>query len=614
MRHILPYVDNSQIFGISNPNYTQLIINEAEILNRAEDMIPTDVRFQLELSLLLNQGFKAVDNYHRNLVEGINTLFDTASSIVSESELFNIEKSFKSIIEELKSPRINEDVNIPTSATSIAGEYGDSDWDNVMSNIQNTTDVSGAGEGESSGMLGMLKNLLSSLSEGGSPIGILHLILDIIGLVGDLFPPVGVIADILNGLIYMFRAVYYKDSSKWILAIISFAAAAIPFAGNVFKGMLQSSKAGKNTVKVYTEYMKSGKTVTKGSVEISDEAVEILAKSGPETTEAVEYLGKTVSKSLPIVKKILDGFFKKFLGTVTGWIPIIGKPLKKFFASISDMFDVFFKKSTKMADSIPETIKIANIKKIDKFFESTAKPGRKIIEKDGKLIVTDAKGARIGDALDANILKNTDFLKSRYGSNMADDIVERTHGNVINFYKGMAENQQLFASKYGKIYGYAKRGEFKLTRNLVYFIGKSVVKLAFGANAALMSDGEIEAFGAISINQAMQNKINKNLKDNPEARYDVPIYDSIADKDAFEVLNGNLNKQAKLFNVPEIGMVTYAQNRHKDDIPEDVKAWWGFAYGDQTKEIDQIEKTITNKDKKKITESSSFRYIKRFKL
>ena len=59
MRHIKPYGDNSQSFGITRTlNYDDLIMNESAILSRIESLIPENVRFELEIKLLLEQGFR----------------------------------------------------------------------------------------------------------------------------------------------------------------------------------------------------------------------------------------------------------------------------------------------------------------------------------------------------------------------------------------------------------------------------------------------------------------------------------------------------------------------------------------------------------------------------
>lgn len=80
------------------------------------------------------------------------------------------------------------------------------------------------------GLWDSVKSLLSAITEGGTAIGILHLILDIIGLVPGSWVgfPIDVVANLLNALIYGARGM-------WFLAILS-AIAAIP-ANYVFKGL-----------------------------------------------------------------------------------------------------------------------------------------------------------------------------------------------------------------------------------------------------------------------------------------------------------------------------------------------------------------------------------------
>jgi len=74
------------------------------------------------------------------------------------------------------------------------------------------------------------KEFLRAITEGGSAIGILHLILDIIGLVPGSWVgfPIDVVANLLNALIYAARGM-------WFLSILS-AVAAIP-ANYMFKGL-----------------------------------------------------------------------------------------------------------------------------------------------------------------------------------------------------------------------------------------------------------------------------------------------------------------------------------------------------------------------------------------
>lgn len=641
MRHIIPYVDNSQLFGISNPSYTDLFLYEADILNIADSLIPEDIMFQLELNQLLDEGFKKVDQYHRALLNGKNTLLEKASHLISDDQMNKLEERIKSTISKLQSSRVNEDgPTMVTNPNVIKAQMADEDWNDVMANIESTTDIPATADG-SDGILGMLKGLLGSLTEGGSMIGTIHLILDILGLVGDLFGNAGAIFDILNGVIYMIRAIN-GDSEKWILALISFVAASIPFAGNIMKGMFQASKAGKSVVKLTTEYMQADKIVTKGgkttvehgvkrgSAKISNEALEVLAKAGPEGEEALAYVAKASKKSMPIVKQMIDGFFKSFLGKVVGWVPFLGAPLKKFFASISDMFDIFFKSSTKFADDVPQIIKHSHVKQIDEFFEAAASRKGTMISANGNtLIIKDSQGA-ILKKIDGSVLKSADFLGKRYGPELANDIgkkyMSRTEGNVLNFYRELADNLKYMEGKYGTTLKFVgKVGKvgvkaFRFSRNLTFFIGKQVAKLIIGVDVSAMTDGELENIGAVSINKSMQDRIDRELAENPNAAYAVPILNTINDNTAIDVLNGNLQLQAERFNLPDIGMVAYAKNRRKDDIPQDVKDFWNFAYDDKKEEIDKIESDITPKKIKKKNkvektyENNSYKYIRKFKL
>ncbi len=639
MRHIIPYVDNSRPFGITNPSYSDSLVYESNILQKADSLIPGDILVQLEIKQLLEEGFKKVDEYHRALLKGKNILLDKASHLISDEQMIKIEEKIKFTLS-----KINEQAStLTTDPNTVKAKMDDKDWNNVMSNIESTTDGVGATDAEKGGMLGMLKGLLSALTEGGSMIGIIHFVLDILGLVGDLFGNAGAIFDVLNGVIYMIRAIN-GDTGKWILALISFAAAAIPFAGNIMKGMFQTGKAGKSVVKITTEYMQAEKVVTKGgketieqgvkkgSAKISDEALEVFAKAGPEGEKALEYVAKASKKSIPIVGQIMDTFFNKFLGTVVGWVPFLGKPLKNFFAKIADMFGTFSKKSVKFADDVPQIIKQSHVKQIDEFFEAAAsRQGTMISASGNKLIIKDSQGA-ILKQLDGSVLKSTNFLKKRYGPDLAGEInkkyAKRTEGNVLNFYSELAENLKHVDKKYGTAVKYAKGAgkvglkAFRFSRNLTFFIGKQVAKIMIGFDVTSMTDGELENLGAVSINQSMQNRIDRALEENPDAAYVVPVLDTTVDNTATEILNGELQKNAERFGLPDIGMVAYAQYRKKDKIPDDVVDFWNFAYDDSEEAIDNIERDITpNKSKSKApnikgttNENNSFKHLRKFKL
>lgn len=629
MRHIIPYVDNSQSFGISSPSYGDLYITESQILQRADSLIPGDILIHLEINQLLEEGFKKVDQYHRDLLKGKNNLLSKAAHLISDDQMIKLQERIKYTIDKLKTNRVNEDATeVATDPTKVESEIGD--VDNVMKNIESSTNLS-ASNGSAGGILGMLKSLMSALTEGGSFIGIVHFILDILGLVGDFFWNAGAIADILNGLIYMYRAIT-GDTSKWILALISFAAATLPFAGTIMKQMFQASKVGKSVVKVTTEYIgtatkvasKSGKTIIKDTsirgrkLIISDEAVELLAKAGPETSDALSYIGKTSKQSLPLAKRALDGFFKDFLGLIVGWIPLIGKPLSKFFASISDMFNIFFKDSMKFADDIPKIISKSELKLVDDFFKEAATSGSKIIREGDNLLVTGRSGVIIAE-LDGKLLKGAGSLTARYGPELGNRIgkeyITRTGDNILNFYEGLGKNYTSISSKYGK---YVKMGVagFTFSSKLAWFVGKQIAKLFVGFDSSKLSDSFYETNGAIEIHRAMEEKRKEMLANNPGSSYVIPILDSIEDPKSINVLTGYQQHLADKIGQPDLGIVSYAANRTKDDLPEDVVEFFNFAYSDREKEADNVSNSKRlSIDKQYQKESnSSFKHISKFRL
>ena len=137
------------------------------------------------------------------------------------------------------------------------------------------------------GVIDILKGIWNALTDNGSPSGIAHLLLDIIGLVDipiPVAPPltVGMIADGLNAIWYLFEGQYGS-------AIISAVAAAIPFAGDLAKG-LKLSKGFKKINKLAETAFKTGKA--------DKEALKILSKEDP---AALERFIEIASQAKPIV-------------------------------------------------------------------------------------------------------------------------------------------------------------------------------------------------------------------------------------------------------------------------------------------------------------------------
>ena len=119
------------------------------------------------------------------------------------------------------------------------------------------------------GVVDFLRSLWNMLTEEGSPMGILHLVLDIIGFIPATYIgiPIDIAADGLNAIIYLFEGQYGS-------AIISAVAAAIPGIGDFAKS-LKLAKGFKNINKFAEVAFKTGKA--------DKNILRILAKEDPST-------------------------------------------------------------------------------------------------------------------------------------------------------------------------------------------------------------------------------------------------------------------------------------------------------------------------------------------
>jgi len=148
------------------------------------------------------------------------------------------------------------------------------------------------------GLWDMTMSLLKALTEGGTAIGILHLILDVIGLIPGSWVgfPIDVVANVLNGVIYGVRGM-------WFLAVLSLIAA-IP-ANYAFKGL-------KLTLSPFAKILdKLGIAIFK-----ADKAAIKIASSELKTAAGLEKATGLASA--------LDGFVQFAKGTLLGILKTLG--------------------------------------------------------------------------------------------------------------------------------------------------------------------------------------------------------------------------------------------------------------------------------------------------
>lgn len=565
-----------RLFSIEN------ISNEAEILNRAEESIPEDLRFNLELDLILKRN-NSTSDYHKGLAESKNLLFDMAESHLNEGELSELKSAMSELFEGFKELKgqskeaILEQLSMAIdNADSL--KRGPNTIDDMLGNIKSTTDASGIAT-TGGGWFGLVKKLFNAITEGGSAIGILHLVLDVVGLLGDFFGPVGMIADVLNGIIYMVRG-------KWVLATISFIAAMLPFAGNIFAGVF---KAG---TKTGTEVMKVATVMGKTGTKVSDDAVKLLAKSSPESIKALDYMAKSTKKVMPGLRGMIAGFFRDFLGKLVGWVPFIGRPLQRFFDSIAKLFDGYAAKALKFSDDVTKSMAKVATHTLDDFFKAASKPGTEIVagtisknigkeatEGAAGLLVKDVSGKVVAE-LPAAFIKNSDHIAKRWGGLLGKETLEtmgKNSDHILELYTSVAKVNKAGSEAFGMVNRLGKNvlKGFIVGKQMPLFFGKQIYKLFAGIDyMGGLSDSEYEAVGNVAISETMQEIMDKNLKENPNQAYDVPYVDAVTNVKGYKVLQDGIRTNGEAYGLPGVTEVVYATSRTKDKIPEDVQKFY----------------------------------------
>lgn len=624
MKYIAPYVNGiedsnvSRIISVVNETLAPLenIINhrlssksikeECDFLNRVESMIPPDLQLQLHLNMILDGSREKISNYNRNLARGRNQVIEHALKVLPTSDSREIKESFDSLFESFKSSVKDRLIleqgpsAIPTDASSISAEYG-KDFEDMMKNIKTPDDIPGRlGSEEEGSLMSILKMLWLGLTEEGSGIGVFQFLLDIVGLVGDFFGPVGLIADVINGIIYLFRG-------KYMLALISFIAAMIPFAGNVLKGFLQTSKVAAPIMEVGAIYLSAG---SKTGAKVTDDAAKAIAKASPESLKALEYISKKSKEAMTGLSGFITKFFDKFLAKAVSWIPFIGKPLEKFFRGASDVIAAFSSRVSKFSDDIPKAITKAEADAMGDFFKYAGKEGSEIAMKGGDLVVTTSKGKTATIA--ADLLKGTDFMIQRYGKGFGGKMqkaLKKLEMSSADFYKSLDSGLKAAEKSYGRELKIAD-ALVSFGRKVPLFIGREVYKFLsdWKKGNQELSDSEYEFIGIGAMSDLAQDRIDRALEENPNAVWDAPIIDALEDNKAYEATVNTLNGYAEAFNLPKIGVVGYYAGGEKDKRPDEVTKFYEDLYAGDTQALDQMMADFPAFE----SSSAGLRYIKPF--
>jgi hypothetical protein len=253
-----------------------------------------------------------------------------------------------------------------------------------------------------------LRSMWNALTENGSPLGILHLILDIIGFIPATYFgfPIDIVADGLNAIIYLFEGQYGS-------ALISAIAAALPGIGDAAKA-LKLAKGFKKINNLAEMAFKTGKA--------DAGIVKALAKEDPGTLAKFLSIFSGAKPVITFFANLVKGVGRGIEAILRSW-PVsmlfggLGKKLGKWLdeavtpitKNLDSAIDDMATLTSKGSDDITAAIKSGDASKV-------ADTGSDIVTKLGADVVNDA----------GVVTKMSELSAAKAAGNMAE--VKRIEG------------------------------------------------------------------------------------------------------------------------------------------------------------------------------------------
>lgn len=496
---IQQFSEINKFFETNGPRLSEILtfdnlINEAHALNTIESNIPESLRFDLHLDLIFNRG---VTDYYKLMSSGENRILEAARKVFPNSQ--HITESIESFKAYLIS-MLNEsglELGMPSdgaAALSAPLEPRKSD-----------------------GIWGTLKSLWNAITEGGSVIGIIHFIIDIIGLVGDfIFPGVGVVADIINAIIYAVRG-------EWIQCSISVIAAIVIGGGDALKLVRYAAKPGQ---RVLAACAKEG-----GAKAAAEIIAKLPAKEGGGVVKLLTGIFGNIGGALGKATSLLGMFIQKFGDNrLVRLFPGLSAALKPIFDGLGTVITSFGKKMSLASANFKLATKSAK-KAAAVNIETSLRAGGDFVFDGPWVKVLNKEGKQIGkypvkqfDKIAGEALINATAKKA--GSKEGAEILFKEGSDVARV-NNVLTNPKLQEGMRKRAYNYfettaLKKGWKRMVspKNLAFFVGKQIYKIIFKSDwldgpGSQWSPGEVAGHGNGAINDwiddRMGDKKNKTL-------------------------------------------------------------------------------------------------------
>lgn len=526
----------SRILTIDN------LISEAHSLNAIEAAIPEKLFTEIHIDKILNEGGSRVKQYYLGLSSGRNAILEEAkASGLNTKQINEAIEDFRNFIRHKLFEEAME-LGVPTASTEgfdkalAGGEYappsGGSKWT----------------------VLGTLKKIWNALTEDGSVIGIIHLILDIIGLVGDfIFPGVGVVADIINGIIYAIRG-------KWILALISLIAAVIVGAGD---GLKLFKPAAETAAPIFVQLTK------KGGVEAASAIAGKVTNKGPVMRFLgllASMVGTTFAKCSTLLSKFFSGIAK-----VLDWVPGLSRLTTPLFEGLGRIFTSFADKMKLFADNFKLMEKGAAKVAVESIDDAITSGSKFAVSADGKYVTFTTKAGK-EVAYPAEKVAQAYIIKS---GDKAAPYLFKNGPEWVKYHRALSNPEvaksfgERFTAFFMTRFGPEAAARFK-TR-LPLFLGKQIYKLIFGSDwvdgASKWKKEEVQGHG----NGAFNDFINRRIQQEKEATgadFIPSVMLDASDKEAFNKISEYQNHYAETMGKPSIMHVVYDKAEDSPDAKE----------------------------------------------
>jgi hypothetical protein len=519
------------------------LVSEAFSLNAIEDVLPNKIFTEIHLGKILNESGSRVKEYYLGLAGGKNQILEEARALgLSTQQINEAIEDFRNFIKH----KLFEDAMALGAPVASAGGF-----DAALTGGEKKAPASGS----KWTILGTLKSIWNGLTEGGSVIGIIHLIIDIIGLVGDfIFPGVGVVADIINAIIYAIRG-------KWLLALISVIAAVIVGAGDglkLFKPVVHTAEP------IFVALTK------RGGVEAASELAGKAASKGPVMRFLgllASMLGTALSKASTLLGKFIQG-----IGKIFSWIPGLNKLTTPLFEGLGRVFTKFGDSMKLFADNFALMEKGAAKVAVSEIDDAISSGAAMYISKDGKYV----KFAKEGKVVQYPAEK---VAQAYIIKNPSNKYLFKNGADWLKYHRVVAKPgiKAAFKDRFLAFFmtRFNKEAAENFSKRLPYFVGKQIYKLIFGSNfvegQSKWTKDEVEGHGNGAFNDFINQRIAAEKKKTGADFVPSLMLDS-SDKEAFDHISDYQNHYAEMTGKPSIMHVVY----DKADNSPDAKQFKSF--------------------------------------